>query len=65
METGAGAGMGYRGAKRNPQLLRELLDRLEGKVTQPIGGDREKPLQFEVVDKETRQALEQYLDSEG
>lgn len=32
------------GAMKNPVLFKELLDRLEGKVTQPIGGDETNPV---------------------
>jgi hypothetical protein len=34
----------YHAAKGNPQMIKELLERLEGKVTQPISGDKENPL---------------------
>lgn len=33
----------------NTKLTGELLDRLEGKVAQPLAGDRENPLQVEVT----------------
>ncbi|KKM93668.1 hypothetical protein LCGC14_1206110 [marine sediment metagenome] len=39
----------------SPKVLSEVLDRTEGKVTQPIGGDKDKPLIIRVIydDKET------------
>ena len=37
------------GAMKNPVLLKEVLDRLEGKVTQPIGGEGGQPIKIEVV----------------
>lgn len=37
-------------AKGNAKVTSELLDRLEGKVTQPIGGDKDNPLQIEITD---------------
>ena len=33
----------YRG---NPQLIKELIDRLEGKVVQPLGGEGGGPIRF-------------------
>lgn len=37
------------GAMKNPVLLKELLDRLEGKVTQPIAGEGGGPVTIKVV----------------
>lgn len=34
-----------------PGIISELLDRLEGKVTQPIGGDEENPLVVQVLSR--------------
>ena len=34
------------GAMKNPALLKELLERLEGKVTQPIGGEGGGPVRI-------------------
>lgn len=31
-----------------PGIISELLDRLEGKVSQPISGDKENPIQVEI-----------------
>ena len=36
-------------ARGNAKVTGELLDRLEGKVTQPIGGDKENPIQVEIT----------------
>jgi len=35
------------GAMKNPVLFKELLDRLEGKVLQPIGGQNGEPIRIE------------------
>jgi len=47
----------------NATYFRELIERLEGKVTQPIGGDEEKPFRhvIQVVDNETKKALTDFL----
>lgn len=37
------------GAMKNPMLLKELLDRIEGKVTQPIGGEGGEPIKTEII----------------
>lgn len=34
----------------NAKVTGELLDRLEGKITQPVGGDKENPIQVEITD---------------
>ena len=42
-------------AAGSSKVLGEVLDRTEGKVTQPIGGDKDKPLLIHVIydEKET------------
>lgn len=47
----------------NAKVTSELLDRVEGKVTQPIGGEGGQPIRhiIEVVDQETKQALTEFL----
>lgn len=50
--------------KGNATLFKELLERIEGKVTQPIGGDEGKPIRhiIEVRDQETKKALGELLN---
>ncbi len=36
-------------AMKSPVLFKELLDRLEGKVAQPVTGDPEKPIYARVI----------------
>ena len=38
-------------AKGNARVTSELLDRLEGKVTQPIGGDEENPIVLQLLSR--------------
>lgn len=40
----------YNAAKGNPQMIKEVLDRLEGKVMQPVGGEGGGPVLLRVVD---------------
>jgi len=58
-----------RGALKNPILLRELLDRLEGKVSQPVTGEGGGPIKSEVtinVNSEKAKTLtEQVLAGKG
>ncbi len=52
------------GAMRNPVLFKELLDRLEGKVVQPIGGENGQPIKAEVnitVSSENSKTLTQEI----
>ena len=51
-------------AVENATYFRELMDRLEGKVLQPIGGDEDKPLylNIQVKDKETKQLLQEIIN---
>ena len=37
------------GAMKNPVLLKELLDRVEGKITQPIGGEAGQAIDIRVI----------------
>jgi len=48
----------------NAKITGELLDRLEGKVTQPIGGEGGQPIKhiIGVVDQETKKALTEFLN---
>ncbi len=49
---------------RNPVLFKELLDRLEGKVVQPIGGENGQPIKAEVnitVSSENSKTLTQEI----
>ena len=36
-------------ARDNPAYFKELVERVEGKVTQPIGGENGKPLKVEII----------------
>jgi hypothetical protein len=58
-----------RGALKNPVLLKELLDRLEGKVAQPVTGEGGGPIKSEItinVNSEKAKALtEQVLEGKG
>ena len=38
----------------NARVTSDLLDRLEGKVTQPIGGDADNPVVFRVIREDRR-----------
>ena len=51
-------------AAENATYYKELLDRLEGKVTQPIGGDEDKPIRHlvEVIDQRTKEELTRFLN---
>jgi hypothetical protein len=35
-------------AKGNPMLLKELIERVEGKVVQPIGGENGQPIKYSI-----------------
>ena len=52
--------------KGQPILMKELLDRLEGKVVQPVGGEGGQPIAvkhtIEVIDQETKKALTEFLN---
>jgi len=41
------------GAMKNPVLFKELLERVEGKVLQPIGGEDGGPIKYEITTKDT------------
>jgi len=50
----------------NTGLLKEILDRTEGKVTIPIGGDKEKPFyNITVESKEAMDDLKRVIAGEG
>ena len=51
------------GAMKQPVLMKELLDRLEGKVTQPIAGENGEPIRYEISvrDAETRQLTDHII----
>lgn len=38
-------------AKGNPAMIKELLDRLEGKVSQPIESPQDRPFEVKVIEK--------------
>ncbi len=48
----------------NVPLIRELLDRTEGKVTQPIGGDDKLPLYVIHCTEEGRSNIERVMDGD-
>jgi hypothetical protein len=50
-------------AGKNPAYYRELMDRLEGKVLQPVGGEDGKPIKYEinVRDTETRELTDRLI----
>ena len=52
-------------AGENATYYKELMDRLEGKVTQPIGGDEDKPIKviIQVIDKETAKVLSELVSA--
>ena len=55
----------YGAAKGNPQMVKELLDRTDGKVTQPIGGDKESPVYLiSVTSEEGKSNVERVMDGE-
>jgi len=49
--------------KGDSVLFKELLDRLEGKVTQPIAGENGEPIRYEISvrDAETRQLTDHII----
>ena len=49
------------GAMKQPVLMKEILDRLEGKVTQPIAGENGEPIKYEITvkDGESQKLTEQ------
>ncbi len=51
----------------NATYFRELIERIEGKITQPIGGDKEKPLTLlvKVINQESKLLTEQIAKGEG
>ena len=55
------------GAMKNPVLLKEILDRLEGKVTQPIGGEGGGPIRAQIIvqSDHAKQLAEQVLNGKG
>lgn len=58
----------YGSAKGNPTMIKELLDRLEGKVTQPIGGDTDSPpikTEIIVVNDNAKRLTEEIINGEG
>lgn len=60
------ADAGMRDALTEEKARENLKDRLEGKVTLPIGGDAEKPLLLEIIvqDKETKELTEKLVSGE-
>jgi len=38
----------YGSAKGQPQMVSQLLDRVEGKITQPIGGENGNPIEVDI-----------------
>ena len=52
-----------RAALKNPAYFKELLERIEGRVTQPIAGEEGQPLRhiIQVVDQETKRALDDFI----
>ena len=50
--------------KGNAKICCEILDRIDGKVMQPIGGDEDKPLylNIQVKDKETKQLIHEIIN---
>jgi len=53
-------------AGENPTYYRELMDRLEGKVTQPISGPDGGPIRYQITveDNETKQLTEQLISGQ-
>ena len=51
----------YGAAKGNPQMIKELLDRTDGKVLQPIGGEDGEPIKYDITvkDGESKKLTEQ------
>jgi len=57
------------GAMKNPVLMKELLDRLEGKVPQSISGENGQPIKHEmtinVVSDAAKKLTEEIIAGEG
>ena len=57
------------GAMKKSDLLKELLDRVEGKVAQPISGDKDNPIamsvQISVVSDTSKKLTEDILQGKG
>ena len=54
------------GAMKNPVLFKELLERVEGKVLQPIGGQDGEPIKYEISvrDAETKQLTDRIISGQ-
>jgi len=53
-------------AGENPTYYRELLDRIEGKVVQPVGGQEDQPIVYKIIvaNEHTKELTERVIRGE-